>query len=401
MKINTQFKLTPPPSKRIISANTKKQYGRITNLLRASVLETKPDGHIVDATPLEIVDYLFNQRSRLRPQTFLMYRSALIWWLSTLTVDASIQDAWITLHELVPKDGYKDEKGEKGKARLYSIKSSRKRTVSQKKLRRLLDELTHRTDAARTYIDRRRASELRFWVLAGLATGLRPTEWSQAYWRNKAQGELNVITAKRKVGNYSLPDISHLSDEEPMPVRVVKIDDEQDIAWVDLHMKSVQAYLQSGEGRTFDRYYDNNRMYLRTINKAIFPKGDGVTLYMLRGQFAANRKISGQPREELAKEMGCGSYYTSAAYGKQVHGYKNLRGTRVEQQDRQAEQEAQVESNSPYDDGFQSVDVPSQASRITESESVSAPSPAKASPPPMKRIVPPPSVRAMRNSGGG
>lgn len=329
MKNTEKNILIPTPEQRIISTKTREHYGSVINLLHRSTLAQKDAGHLVDVTPLEIVDYLFSQRARFRPQTFLLYRSALVWWIPTIPVNDVTQRAWAKLHETLPVHGYKDEKGQKGNTTLYSKLSSRKRTVSQRRFNRLLNELRRRLDTARTHVERKRAAELQYWLLAGLATGLRPVEWSQAHWRNKEAGELNVITAKRKLDNYGLPHIAHLEDEEYMPIRVVVIDDEDDIPWVDLHMKSVQAYLQADEDNVFSRYYDNNRLYLRNVCRAIFPSGENVTLYMLRGQFAANRKISGQPREELAEEMGCSARHTSTAYGKQIYGHRHLKGKRL------------------------------------------------------------------------
>lgn len=319
--------LIPPPSGRVISQRTKEHYGKVINLLRRAVLENKSDGHINDATPMEMAEYVFENRSRLRPQTFLAYRSALVWWLPSLTISRSTQEAWTFLHEPLPADGYKNEKGAAGATTLYSRRSSRKRTVSQKDFNRLINELTKRIDNGRTYVERQRASELRYWLMAGLATGLRPTEWSQAHWKDKSAGQLNVLTAKRKQGNYALHSISHMEDMEYMPMRTVHISDERDVLWVDLHMKSVQAYLQSGEDKIFSRYYDNNRLYLRKICQVVFPNEAGFTLYTLRGQFAANRKISGQDGQDIAEEMGCSHHYATSAYGKQIHGYKKLKGT--------------------------------------------------------------------------
>lgn len=329
MKNTKKSTLIPAPKQRIISPKTRIHYGNITKLLHRLALEQKDNGHLFDASPLDVVNYLFSQRARFRPKTFLMYRTALVWWIPFLPVNGVTQRAWTKLHEKLTINGYKDGKGQKGNTTLYSKRSSRKRTVSKKRFNKLLDELTHRVSSARTHVERKRAAELQYWLLAGLATGLRPVEWSQAHWRNKEAGELNVITAKRKLDNYGLPHIAHLEDEEYMPVRVVVIDDEADIPWVDLHMKSVQAYLQADEDNVFSRYYDNNRLYLRNVCRSIFPSGENVTLYMLRGQFAANRKISGQPREELAGEMGCSADYTSTAYGKQIYGHRHLKGKRL------------------------------------------------------------------------
>lgn len=223
-------------------------------------------GYEIDATPADLVKYLFSKRGSYRPKTFLGYRTALLWWLAKLPINEEVRKAWELLHSPLPADGYKGA-GEKQDASIYSQRSMRKRNVPKRNLNKLLGELTARAEKGRTVVERNRATELRFWVRAGLATGLRPTEWQQAFWKSKSEGELYVINAKRKLDNYALPNISHLSDDRLEQMRIVIVKGE-DIHWVDAHLKSVQAHL--AKKKPFDSYYLNNRMYLQNICKRIF-----------------------------------------------------------------------------------------------------------------------------------
>ena len=343
----TQKQLDPAPNSRPISESSKDHYTGIIKTLHKATLRVNEFGYTIDPTPLEMVLYLYENRANYRPKSFLMYRTALLWWLSTLPVDAYIKEAWEVLHRPLPADGYKGPKGT-DTTTIYSSRSSRPRTVSRRKLNRLLKELSSRMDNARTHVERKRAAELSYWLQAGLATGLRPTEWSQAFWVNKDKGELSVITAKRKHGRYALPAISHMSDADALPVRTIYIPDEQDRLWVELHLKSVRAHLS--EGKPFKSYYNNNRLYLVNICSAIFPPNEpNITLYMLRGQFAANRKISGQPSDLLSDEMGCSAHHAHRAYGKKIHGYKNLKGT-FKHQDHNVNNEQNLNADYDSDD---------------------------------------------------
>src|SRR3546814_3105450 len=63
---------------------------------------------------------------------------------------------------------------------------------------KVVAELNRRMSASQN--DKRmrdRASELLLWLNAGLASGLRPTEWETACWQHKSTGMLLVDVAKR------------------------------------------------------------------------------------------------------------------------------------------------------------------------------------------------------------
>lgn len=333
--------LSPAPSNRAISDSTKKKYLSILRGAKNKITRKDELGYYIDPTPLDLVKDLYARKTEYRPKTFLLYRTALVWWVGQLEVDQIddlVKEAWTMLHQEVPRDGFKDD------LTIYSTKSSRPRTISKKNLGRLLDELSYRADRARTHVEKRRASELQYWIHAGLATGLRPIEWEQAFWSNREKGELSAFTAKRKMSNYSLPHISHLSDAHAIPLRTVYVQEEQDRVWIDLHLKSIQLHFK--EGKVFKNYYDNNRIYLKNVSDAVFKKEEfRVTLYMLRGQFAANRKISGQPFEDISKEMGNSTHHLSRAYGNKVHGYKSLRGG-YQNKDTQMQKETNCEEAS-------------------------------------------------------
>src|SRR5690606_21940351 len=134
-------------------------------------------------------------------------------------------------------------------------------------------------------------------------------------------GDLLVRTAKRKMDTNALPSIAGLPPPE-IKERIVHIDPDDRI-WVDQHLASVRRHLLSGE--PYSAYYNNNRVYLWSVCRDVFGEGKpAFTLYMMRGQFAANRKRRGLPREDVAASMGCAPKVTSTYYGNKLYGHRSI-----------------------------------------------------------------------------
>lgn len=317
-------------SQNIISIGTEKRYIRIVKYLWREATEQLRYGHVTPANPVEIVNYFFEQRSGYRPKSFLTYRSALLWWLNNHEPCTLILKAIDLLTNHCPKAGFKDEKNVQGNTTLYSCCSSRPRTVSKKKLNRILKELDKRIAYAKSISQYNRAFQLKSWILSTLATGLRPCEWEDTSWHGKAEQILRVKTAKRKQ-HYALPDIQHLAPDELDPYRYVQVMEQEEMEWIDLHLEFVKQHIT--KGHKFESYYNKNRVYLYELCKVLFPNKAPLTLYRLRGQFAANRKRAGQSREDLGEEMGCSAQYTSSAYGSQIYGHRSIMPNSWQQKD--------------------------------------------------------------------
>ena len=323
--------LPPRSHPRPISEKTAKLYASYVKTLRKRYMETHPEAHVRDVTPLDLVENLLAQTSNLRPKTFGSYRSGLLHWLNTIPSSPYVLHARLVLDTGVPLNGYKGTRPGKT-ASLYSSRSQRPRTFSRKNFEKLAGELNRRAAKIGDGRSNRRAGELLMWLRAGLASGVRPAEWETATWQDKSKGELLVHTAKAKLA-YALPS---LKDVEPArnKTRVVMIDPDA-IIWVDQHLIAVRKHLR--QGRSFNSYYQNNRMYLsQTCIELFGVEGPRFTLYMMRGQFAANRKRSGKTIEQVGAEMGCNANTASTCYGNRVSGHHGAGVTDAVTQNQQA-----------------------------------------------------------------
>lgn len=313
----------PPGHPRTVSKDTIEQYAKMVKIMRKRYLRDHPSFRLEDVSPTELADHLISRSSTLRPKTFINYRCALLYWINTSPQTSDTGIARLILQNGTPKNGYKGTRGPKQNdkirpATLYSTKSSRPRTFEKKHFEKLIAELNYRSGPTSDHRVTSRANELLLWLKAGLASGLRPVEWAKARWVDKEKGDLLVHTAKTKAGTYALPNLSGLPPPEPK-TRIVKISPE-DIFWVDQHLNRVKIHLQMG--KPFKSYYDNNRIYLWEVCRDLFGnRRPPFTLYLMRGQFAANKKRSGMPVDEVAMQMGCSPRIASVAYGKLVYGH--------------------------------------------------------------------------------
>ena len=313
-----------PGHPRTVSQDTINQYSKMVKIMRRRYRRDFPSERQEDINPSELVDHLISRSHMLRPKTFINYRCALLYMINTSPQSSDTGIARLKLQTGVPRNGYKGTRGPRSKkgdlypATLYSTKSSRPRNFERKQFEKLIAELNYRSGPTSDHRVTARASDLIIWLKAGLASGLRPVEWETARWSNKEKGELFVHTAKTKQGTYALPNLASL----PLPeakTRIVKILPDE-ILWVDQQMSRVKNHLLKGE--PFKNYYNNNRIYLWDTCRDLFGNSrPPFTLYLMRGQFAANRKRSGMPVDEVSAQMGCSPRIVSTAYGKLIYGH--------------------------------------------------------------------------------
>ena len=302
---------------RPLTQKTKTLYLRYVKTLHKRYSAVHPESQKRDANPMDLVDLLLGQYKSLRPKTFNSYRTGLLYVLSTYDPDNIVQHAVQKLTSNYPRDGYKGHRPGVT-ATKYSQRSMRARTFERQKFEKLKAALIQSSSRLNDASTSNRPSELLLWLEAGLASGLRPVEWHTAQWQDIKKGELLVRTAKEKP-IYTLPHISHLTPLKNQ-TRVVQIEQAAILA-VNEHQLSVQRHLDTGA--TFQQYYNNNRNYLHLICLEIFgPTGKKFTLYMMRGQYAANMKKAGFSLEEVGQQMGCGWHVASVNYGNKSAGHR-------------------------------------------------------------------------------
>jgi len=304
---------------RAIAQSTVETYHRFVKTLRRNYLRSL-GGELPkeEASPVQLAEFLIENASRYRPKTFSAYRAGLVYWLGTQSATTEVLQATLLLSTSVPKAGYKGVAPDKT-ASLYSHKSSRPRTFRRRRFERLLTELTRRStySGRATPDEQNRSSTVLVWLKAGLASGLRPVEWDTARWEDPGHTILRVKTAKHKVGLNVLPEIA--AHYKPLPeIRYVTIDPE-DRMWVEQHLANIQRYKDTGG--SFSRFYHNNRRVLWNTCVDLFgPNEPKFTLYLMRGQFAANRKQT-KSGKDVAEEMGCGLNVVFCHYGKKSGGH--------------------------------------------------------------------------------
>ena len=157
------------------------------------------------------------------------------------------------------------------------------------------------------------------WVVAGRATGLRPSEWEHAELTEGPTGPILVVrNAKHTNGRgngetrrIDLSDIVHLATytDSPHPNQ----------AWeaIKSHLVNVAKEKEKPDG--FRRYRKSCRNTLYRLTKEAGVKG--ASLYTSRHQFAADAKRANLSRAEVAALMGHASDETATThYGRRIQG---------------------------------------------------------------------------------
>jgi len=244
--------------------------------------------------------------------TWDLYRAAVLWHMrAVMDVDPSESNRKI----------YEEMNAERcpepSKRLLPEIKAAT--SIPLKDLNKLIDELLSSNQASRN-----RGVQTQCWLLAALATGLRPNEWEHANLKQMDGGQwvLHVLNSKRKVAipahmelkfyqdKYPHLNIKNRFDIEALGFENVSIDrkmtreipiSDRDLSWVQNHLAAIEAHIAQGE--SFDDYYQHCRQALYRACLKVFDGKKRYTLYVMRHQFAANIKNK-YPKERVADLMG-------------------------------------------------------------------------------------------------
>jgi hypothetical protein len=148
------------------------------------------------------------------------------------------------------------------------------------------------------------SNDLRRWLLAGMLTGLRPVEWSEAKLiENENQVPYLLIQNAKSTNNRShgMTRTIHLPNMKNELLDVVR-----------LHLQRSNAFFETGQ---YDSYQKGCVDLLKKCNDTLWPKRKKrVTLYSARHQFSADAKSSGLLPVEVAALMGHGIDSTAATH---------------------------------------------------------------------------------------
>ena len=161
------------------------------------------------------------------------------------------------------------------------------------------------------------------WLLAGLATGLRPGEWLTAEWVDEQKSAIRLITSKVKVATAGFMRESR-AEENYVPdikTREIPVTVESDRLVIDVHMATLKAHVLSGK-ITFKQFRDNCGRQIALSSKAIWGNKKTYTLNSGRKQFSANSRAE-VGKAKTAILMGHTQPNTPAAsvYGKASQAY--------------------------------------------------------------------------------
>ncbi|WP_321820754.1 MULTISPECIES: hypothetical protein [unclassified Burkholderia] len=300
--------------------STEDQYFKIvTRLYREAEARRSRDPELpATVSNLDVVNDLLEASPTLRPNTWRLYRAALRHHLEillkTLPGDrhAGVQLALKALmrHQVAPNPNLP-----------HRTSSNRRRNFSEDDLSMLVRHLNNRRISAHAWPLR-----AAHWLLAGLATGLRPAEWEHA--RLIDDRRLAVITGKRKgeppasilSAEWDAILTAHVDLAEPLPqwIRIVEIEP-SDLMWIKAHLSSIDE-LRS-KGIPFADIYEQSRLALRRACEILWNGSKRISLYTARGQFASNSKAI-KPLTEVSRLMGHRSTRTTQRnYGKRRYAH--------------------------------------------------------------------------------
>lgn len=305
-----------------ISESSKKFYLGIVRLLEKYSTDKRSFDRLepVAVSPKEIVEDLF-ERFDIKHATFRIYKCALIWHLRSNIASAHFAEAYKVLRALEKKRKSQEESD------LNRRKQRRKvKVISEKDFKTLLEELAGRGWRSKW------SYNAQYFLLAVLATGVRPTEWPSAEWGDPQKTILRVVTAKKKMSDPAYmreADFSHTRDgdvrlvgeamkpkDRPEPAEVysetadgsshidVQEDDsdeenegtreilveEKDRFNVDYHMQLIREHLAAG--KDYFSYFNSTRVAIHRACHKIWNGRRLYSLYTMRSQFSANKKRS-------------------------------------------------------------------------------------------------------------
>lgn len=204
-------------------------------------------------------------------------------------------------------------------SKLSQAKGLTKRERTKKTSARRKKNLTEQQfQDIRSYVNTKHnkwGKALLVWLLAGVATGLRPNEWQTAK-LSERDGRILLTCENFKaneVRSYAKERTIDITDIPPPYLTAVKE-----------HIKTVGIML---EKNLYDIYSKGCADLLRLCNKKLWPKRKAnITLYTGRHQFSANAKAEDECDEVTrAAMMGHKTTVTSReSYGRTRHGSKGL-----------------------------------------------------------------------------
>ncbi|MCF7971150.1 MAG: site-specific integrase [Methylococcaceae bacterium] len=269
---------------------TEQKYLRRAGQLYARAQDALFNKHISNQ---EWIVWLVSQQPKIARPTWRQYKASIIFYLQQQRISDDIGHAIDILQSAGPMNCCK-----KG----IATSANKQKKINDTDLTRLINSAAHK--------NMKHGTSAMVWLLAGMISGLRPSEWQYA--RINEGNQLVVKNAKSTNGR------SHGVERT---IELVNLSD-QDKQVIELHLGLIKKAINI-DG--FNSYYEHCRSALYELTRAIWPKRKKhITLYSARHQFSANAKRSGLSLEEIAALMGHASTQTATEhYGRKVSGSPN------------------------------------------------------------------------------
>lgn len=302
-----------------------------------------------------LVDHLIKNRHKWRSHTFGAYRSALIYWIYQLK-EKYPEDPRIKKSLDILKDSMRAHEP----SEVRSEYKTSQRKITSRDLEKLLAKLKGIPSRSEKAWGEKSAA----WLESGLATGLRPVEWTTAQWADAEKTSLAVKTAKVKklegamyriqkaneagLNVSSVHEIPKDFPEEPMEqsIRIVPVPIEHRLV-VQIHMDNIRNYLQEEQDRAFSGYYRLVKKVIYETCLLLWQGEKSISLKTMRSQFAANAKRS-KTLGEVQAIMGHSNPRTTQRwYGKRKNGHRTGRFAMAQtsRTDQGAHAESQTDAN--------------------------------------------------------
>ena len=250
---------------------------------------------------VEQVDYRFfcawllSLRPKIAAATYRQYKSACVYWLWHIVGTDKARVAAVFLA------------GQSGNG---TMKKGRK--TSSRKIKYLPQELFDRVSAGLLAENPKWAREVFLFLQAGVLTGLRPSEWSEAA-MDTVDGKPCLTVRNGKASNGR-------ANGEIRGLLLHGLDDEE-LAIIKEHLSLIRDF-KAGGGK-FEKYYKNckNTLFSFQERHKLGIRGRKISLYSCRHQFSADAKADRIEHAVLSAMMGHAATVTAQKhYGRRVNG---------------------------------------------------------------------------------
>jgi hypothetical protein len=307
------------------TASTESTYIRKVHQLQNSALarlrgQEEFNLYAIDPTECDDADLVveFKLWAQGRPRaSWDLYRAAILWHLRRRLDQSPSENIKSCYDEVNQLRFIEPESKSKDLPEYRDLKPAC--SIPKRDLDRIIDALL-----ASNRRDKNLGIKTQCWLLAGLATGLRPNEWETAYLTQHGENKwfLTAPNSKRKASIPAEIEVKHFQAAYPglaiqnrfdiesagFPMTVISREQErtipvkaEDVVWVQNHLAAVREHLETGT--PFSIYFNACRQALTRACKSAFGGRKRYTLYVARHQFSANIKNI-YTKDEVAALMG-------------------------------------------------------------------------------------------------